>query len=539
MDIPVKKLTRLLKPDQPVDVRAAAVVVFAELGVKDAEAAAELVARLDDESDAVRVPAIRAVGTLKIAKALPVLLDRIKGGGEEAALAAEAAAKLGAPAITALHTLMHQVVPGVRRYIAAALAGGGGSGAEVGASVLLEKDPQVTAAAAAAIIGRIPAMSPEQRADLAAGLVALSTNKKTKLPAASELPVVKVLASLNDPAAAAALWEWVLPPHSADVRAAALQAVGGWVQTPTKEQWRRLFACAAETEFRIAAPALMVLGRLPGAEKHVAEWVTLLRAPDMAARRLAMEKVGERDTEEVAIALMEQLGHPDRGVREAARARLVKLDHGRAALASAVGTAATADEAWSLARSLAPFFKTFPEEVKSSLLKQACTYLEADDHRADPLLFLLREADASALRNELFDRAVAKRKKKDYDTALQYLKLLARDPAAGFPMRLELAMGGLKLSSKDVAAESRANDHCLRHFEYAIGQNAAGVIEQIEKAKWLTEDDLFYLGFHFAERSGNEKDFGVAVLKQVVKASPRSKLGTAAKNKLKSVAADS
>ena len=133
---------------------------------------------------------------------------------------------------------------------------------------------------------------------------------------------------------------------------------------------------------------------------------------------------------------------------------------------------------------------------------------------------------------------MAKRKKKDYETALKYLKLLARDPAVGFAVRLELALCGLKTSGKDVAGEARANDPCLRQFEHVLAQDADEVFKQVQKAKWLDAEDLYYLGFHFAERFGKEKDFGAEVLKAVVKGSPRSKVAAAAKNKLKSVAAD-
>lgn len=536
MDIPLKKLARLLKPDQPDDVRAAAVVVITELGAKDAETTAELLARLDDESGDVRVQAIKAAGRLKLAKALPTLLERIKSGGEEANLAADAAAKLGAEGVRGLQELMPTVAPGLRRYIAAALTGAGSGGAEAGVSVLLDRDPQVAAAAATAIIGRIPTMPADRRAELIEELVAVAGDKKRKLPPSAELPVVKVLASINDPAAAEALWEWVSPPHPVEVRSAALQAVGGWVQAPTKDQWKKLFACAADPEFRVAAPALMVLGRLPGSEKHAAEWVRLLHAPDVAARRLAMEKVGDRDTADVAEGLMAQLAHPDRGVKDAARASLAKLEHGRKALASALAAADVLDDLWSLARSVAPFVKEFPEKVRGELFAKAAKYVEADDHRYDPLLFLLREADAAGLRDRLHEQAVAKRKKKDYETALKYLKLVARDPAVGFPIRLELALVGLKLSAKDVA--SRASDPTLRQFEHLLGQDADALLKEVTKAKWLDAEDLYYVGFHFAERFGKDKEFGAAVLKQVVKGSPRSKVAGAAKNKLKSVAAD-
>jgi hypothetical protein len=537
MDIPVKKLTRLLAPDQSAEVRAAAVLVLAELGVRDADVAAELIARLDDETEAVRLQAIQAVGRLRVTKALPVLLNRIRSGGEEANLAADSAAKLGESGVKGLQKLMPEVAPGLRRYIAAALTGAGSAGAEAGVSVLLDKDPQVASAAATAIVGRIPTLPADRRAALVGELVALATDRKARLPASAELPVVRVLAALNDKTAADALWERVLAPYPPEVRAAALQAVGGWVQSPTKDQWRRLFVCAAEADFRIAAPALMVLNRLPP-DKHADEWVQLLHAPDVAARRLALEKVGDRDTAEVASALMDQLSHPDRGLRDAARNRLAKLDHGRKGLAAAVLKAASPDEMWQLARSVGPFVGTFPEKLRDEFFSHACKYLEADDHRSDPLVFLLREADAPGLRDRLHEQGVAKRKKKDYETALKYLKLLARDPAVGFAVRLELALCGLKTSGKDVAAEARANDPCLRQFEHVLAQDADEVFKQVQKAKWLEAEDLYYLGFHFAERFGAEKDFGVDVLKAVVKGSPRSKIAVAAKNKLKSVAAD-
>ena len=112
---------------------------------------------------------------------------------------------------------------------------------------------------------------------------------------------------------------------------------------------------------------------------------------------------------------------------------------------------------------------------------------------------------------------------------------MARDPAVGFPIRLELAMCGLKVSSQDVSHDSRNNDASLRHFSHVITQDAAQVQAEVEKAKWLDDADLFYLGFHFAEQYQHEKVFGAAVLQHLLKAFPKSKLAASAKNKLKTV----
>ena len=92
---------------------------------------------------------------------------------------------------------------------------------------------------------------------------------------------------------------------------------------------------------------------------------------------------------------------------------------------------ASADEAWALARAQAGLVGEYPPALRKQLLTRACGYLEEGDRRADALLFLLREADHRELRDRLEERALALRKKKDYATALIYLRLLGRDPACG------------------------------------------------------------------------------------------------------------
>jgi len=535
MDIPAKKLVKLLSVDD-ASVRAAAILISAELGLKDAEANAELLERLLDDDAAVRIQAIKAVGKLKVTKSLSLLLDRVRLGGEEANLAANSAAKLGSEGIKGLQSLMSQVAPGLRRYIAAALTSAvGNGGAEASVAVLLDKDPQVAGAAANAIIGRVREMSAETKKQLAGELVAVLSDKKNKIAPVAEFSIIRVLAALNEPSATTIFWERTGPPYAPEVRALALQTLGTWIDNPTKDQWKKLFASAVETDFRIAAPALMILQKLPVSDKQLPDWIALFDAPDVAARRVAVEKLGERDSAPVAQGLMAQLKHADQTVRDVARTRLAKLEHGRKALIAAILEVDVLDELWQLARLVAPFAKEFAPASRTEILNRACKFLEDDDHRCDPLFFALREGDAPGLRDQLLERAVAKRKKKDYPTAMQYLKLLARDPAVGFEVRLELALVGLKLSSKDIAMDSRTKDPCLRQFTNVVATNLAEVQKTIEKAKWLEPEDLFYLGFHFAELFNQEKAFGAAVLQHLVKSSPKAKVSTNARNKLKSI----
>src|SRR5262249_35054517 len=167
------------------------------------------------------------------------------------------------------------------------------------------------------------------------------------------------------------------------------------------------------------------------------------------------------------------------------------------------------------------------------LLAQAFDYLEAGDRRADPLLFLLRETDARALRDRLEEKGLALRKKKNYAGALAYFRLLGRDPACGAAVRFELAACGLKTSAKDLIADARAADPALQQFASLIHSHEAEVTESLRKAKWLDAEDLFYLGFHFVEKDRQERTFGGEALKLLVKRSPKSKLAKDAKMKLK------
>jgi HEAT repeat protein len=535
MQIPVKKLVRLLQPDRPAEVRRAALVVLGELGVREADSSAAVRATLNDGDKALRLCAIQAVGRMRIEPALPDLIGRIREGGEEAEQAAHAAARLGAKGTRALQELMPKVAPGLRRYIAAALATGGTASSETAAlGVLLENDPNVVEAAARGFLAQVPTLTAAQKKSLAEQLLQMLKGKTDGLSPATETAVVRLLVALDDPRAEAVLWDHVLPPHAAEVRAAALQALGKWLKSPGKERLHRLFTCAGDRDFRVAAPALIILRGVALDEKTLPEWLTLLRTGDLVVRRLAVEKLGDRDTQEVASALAEQLSHPDRGLRDETLKRLGSLKHGREALTRSLLEAETPDRAWFLAKAQFGTVREHAESWRDPVFKQACVYLEAEDRRADALLYVLREADSSLLRDLLEERAVAHRKKKAYAKALLYLKMLVRDPACGFDTRLEYSLCGLKESPRDLNAQARADDTCLHHLAGLFQHHEDELFPALEKVKWLDPEDLYYLGFHFAEQDGHSHKFGGQVLTLLVKRAGRTKLAQAAKAKLKS-----
>jgi hypothetical protein len=263
-------------------------------------------------------------------------------------------------------------------------------------------------------------------------------------------------------------------------------------------------------------------------------WQRLLEAPDVAARRFAVEKLRDVPSTEIAQALLAELHHPDRGLRDEALAALRGAPAGRQALCEALLDAASPEHAWFLARAQAVTVKQLPRPLKEKLLKQAFAYQEAEDRRAEPFWFLLHEIDPEGTKAQLEERALALRKKKDYAGSLGYWRLLVRDPACGPDVRFELAATGLKTSARDTSTAARHADPALVQFTRLLQEPAFDLIGRVSKAKWLDADDLFYLGFHFTGENRQAKEFGKAVLELLIKRSPRSELAKNARRKLKS-----
>jgi hypothetical protein len=100
-----------------------------------------------------------------------------------------------------------------------------------------------------------------------------------------------------------------------------------------------------------------------------------------------------------------------------------------------------------------------------------------------------------------------------------------------------LALCGLKASAKQLRAEARAQDPCLGQFAELARRDIAAVLAELGKSSWLEAEDLYYLGFHFAESSEEDlRAFGASVLRLLLSRFPRVKLASGARKKLGSAA---
>jgi hypothetical protein len=536
-DTTLAKLTELCTTAPTPELRLSALRVAGHVGsAKDKGLVKAVVATFDEPDPALRIAAIEAAGQLKVDAVLARLAGFVRGGGPELEPAVHAASQLGARGTKLMGKLMDETTPSVRSRIGDVLARSGtGNALVVTAHALFDADPKVVDATARSLATQVPTFSPPQRQALAKFLVE-SLHGAKRLPPRTEAALVRILGTLHDGKSEELFWARLNAPHAPEVRAAALQALGSHAVPNSDARLQKLLACALENDFQLVAPALMILKNVTTSPKHTKNWLRLMEAPDVASRRFALERLRGIETATVAEALVAQLRHPDRVLREESLSTLRSFTAGRQALLEQLLEAGTSDEAWFLARALAPVGRELTEAQQQQLFKQACTFHDADDRRAHALWFLLREGVGSASRDRIEEKAAALRKKKNYAGALSYYRLLAQDPACSEETRFELAATGLKESAHDLAAEARTADPSLHQFTRLIQDAGFDLFDHVSKAKWLDADDLFYLGFHFAEQTHRARDFGRQVLELVVKRSPKSEVGKQAKRKLKSEA---
>ena len=103
------------------------------------------------------------------------------------------------------------------------------------------------------------------------------------------------------------------------------------------------------------------------------------------------------------------------------------------------------------------------------------------------------------------------------------------DDEAGYA----LAVCNLKQSPKDLSTDARAEDHALRGMQALLRRPAVKLLARLKKEKALDAADLYFVGFHFADTTGSDREFGEQLLKHVAESWPRSPEGKDAKSKLK------
>jgi HEAT repeat protein len=403
---------------------------------------------------------------------------------------------------------------------------------------LFDPDFEMVKSICGAIRRHISDASEEERKDLFKQISSFVKSPRVKKDMRATTSCLILFGSLGNPAARPLLLDYIGPKQVAFVRRNALQALAGLSRegAGVDAMIKKVLPLLKEEDREnVVSPAIALLAPLEFPANTVGDLEKLAKSDNAEVRRFAVRKLGYQTGKKIVGSMLDWLSDADQEVRDIAAKALCRIEDAAQPLLEKLGKVSTADDAWNIVKLLKPHAERFAKDAKKKLAARCLDLLEKNDPRVPAYTWLLRNVDAAGFNAQIAEAGEDLRQRKKFAAAVQSLRLLANTEFFNAAVRYQLSFSGLKTSSKDLAPGRRGEDPCLRGFTALLRDPSFKLFDGLAKDKKLLEpEDLFYLGFHFAESPmGHEQQFSKQVFEFLIKTWPKSEQAKAAKNKLK------
>jgi HEAT repeat protein len=539
MDATTKKIVKLLE-DERVERRCAAAMILGELRVKDAEAVDALGRCLADGNQLLQgyvLEALAGVRSAKVAKHVMPLLDhpdaeiRAQAGALLADQGARAQASLAKELLTAPLTRRRAIVNILRRSH---------DKETFDRMVALLPDPDIGEYVLNALRGEMDHMQTKAGDTLQTVVAGKLKDREWKSDTTGIARALRLLGYTREPKLVKTLLRYAGEKQPVPVRLAAVAALRRPLAAArsTGEAVHTLLGYADDADPTLARAVIDTLKGLKMPADATAQLMKLSEGRHAEARKFAVEALGRSGSQKVTKSMLAHLRGSDPAAREAA---IKSLTHMEGVAKPLVKELQTSCEDPELVRVIARLIKRHTGELKPADRKAIADLtvecLEEDNRSSGPLLDLLSAVEPESYAQVLLDRAAAHRRGKRHEQAFSLLRRLDEAGLLDDDGRYAAAVSGLCSlpSKKELGRASRTTHPVLKQMVELVG-NGFPLSSKLRRDKSVTPDDLFFVGFNFAEsKDDEEKEFGGTLLHHLVKKSPRSKLGRSAKNKLKLV----
>ena len=537
MDRWLVKIVALLDDGNREQRRAAARVLEA-LKPAAPEVVEALGRALGREERQFRSRALEALGAISGPGIVPHLLPLLDEEGELGRRAAELLADADPKVMAAVKKRFGAAGPTARRrMLAIAVYVGGADGMSLIIKALERGHTHEVLQIGERLAQQMEAATSRERNTLFRRIDAfLASAAAGKDPDASGA-AVDMLARILGPQAAPRLLNYASPSNPPFVRRRALEALARVAPQATFEESElsTILGYLGELDYsNVVAPSMAVLERAKLSPSHAAPILKCLRGHDPALRRFAVSALGQVDTPKSAAALLDVLqgGNPD--LKKRAAISLAKQHTATAQLAAALVQASDSQTAWILARILHPNAAKLKPEPVGAIAKAAAAWLEPGDPRAEALVSVLADRHLAQLADQALKRVKRAKRDRDAGAVVNLLRPLMGDRFVASPdMRYEIALAELVRGKKDVVREMRLQNVGLQALERLAHEAEFDLQARLRREKgYLSTEEYFLIGCHFAERPFQDREFGGELLRWIAKTFPGDTFSQAAASKL-------
>ncbi len=518
--------------------RCAAAMVIAELRPKQDAVVKALGDTLKDANQLLTRYVLEAFEALGSRAVVPYVLPLLDAPEIETKLrAASIIARAGGDNVANLRDQFVKASPQQKRVLVDILARIHNREAmQLILDVLFDTDFELVKEACQAVRRHIVDATPKDRAALHRQVAKFMTTSRAKKNDRVLTSCLLLIGYIGAPDARKILLKYSTPRNLGYIRRNALIGLKGLPYTgaAVNQIARQMLKYMGEPDYpNVVQNALDIIEKLPLGKSYDAQWRKLLKSKHPSVRAFATRKLASSDNAAVNRLMMNLLGHDDSQVSEIAAGALARHKGATRLLLAALARERKPEPAWRLAKILKPHSESVDKKTARKFTALASRALEAGQARYETLLYFLRNIDPNLADGVYREVGLKYKKARKWAKAVDCLKQIARSEAFDAELRYELSVCNLKQSAKDLAPHLRAEDYALRGFQVLLQDKGFKLFDRLKKEKALEATDLYYVGFHFSEGSGEELKLGRKILEHVAKRWPRTKEGKAAKNKLK------
>lgn len=534
----LEAVTALLQSHNP-ELQMAAVRVLGAIKVQDDNAVktmGELLVRTPNPD--LRVTVIDVFAELPHPVALRYLVQSLTRDPGTAGRVLQALANAGAAAVTVLRQQFDSLPMPVRRQAVAILPLIRTPEAhKFFVELCFSPDHELVRNSLRALREAIGGYQSKELADLRADLAAALQDARSKPMGTALSAIIIALGIAGQVADKKLLLPYLHPDYPIQLRRHALMSLANFNYSGAKHQdvFDAVLPILKEKEYEeLVRHAVQVLSKISVKRSDNDQIKALLSNPHSGVKVYAIQTLSHLDSITNATTIADLwYASRDSKIRDAAVDALRRMPSAAVVILRKLDEVRDRASGYELVNILESHASRIDDAKAGEMVDKMLTFYHAQDERYQLYRTALCHLRPHVLQQRICALAAEQRKAKKWAELADTLHLIDHTELMTPDLRFDLAVALLKNSKQARTRAARQSDTCLEHFALLLQADEKNFAKKFVACKSLTVDDLFYVGFHFAEQLNAERRFGLDVLKAVIAKSPKSETAKLARQKLK------